>query len=319
MPTRSPSGCASPLPKAVVTGSAGFLGERFCTALLERGYEVDGIDTRPSLRTTVVGDLTVDGPWQPSTAAADLVVHTAAIVGEKGSWDRFRAVNVGGTRRVLAATTGRLLHLSSIVVHGPDFPDQVGEDSPVQPTGNPYTDTKIASEHLVLQAAAAGAAVTVVRPGDVYGPGSVPWTIRPVEMLKKRQLAAFNGGVLSPVYVDDVVSGALAAATSDAGLGQVFHLSGGVGVSPTEFFGHYARMTGRRLPVLPLPLVRGLAGPLSLLGDRAPLSRKTLEYVTHPGTYSIAKAEALLGWTPQVDLAEGMARTELWLNAEGLL
>jgi len=126
------------LPRAAVTGSAGFLGERFCAALTALGYDVDGIDGRPSARTTVVGDLTADGPWQQVVAAADLVVHTAAVVGEKGAWERFRAVNVGGTRRVLAAARSRVLHLSSIVVHGPSFPDQVGEDSPVQPTGNPY-------------------------------------------------------------------------------------------------------------------------------------------------------------------------------------
>lgn len=305
------------MPDAVVTGSAGFLGERFCAALTAAGYAVTGLDVRPSAATTLVGDLTADGPWQDAVAAADLVVHTAAVVGEKGSWDRFRAVNVGGTARVLAAATGRVLHLSSIVVHGSSFPDQVTEDAPVQPTGNPYTDTKIASEHLALQAAAAGRAVTVVRPGDVYGPGSVPWTIRPVEMLKRHQLAAFSGGVLSPVYVDDVVAGGLAAARSDAGLGQVFHLSGGVGVPPAEFFGHYARMLGRRLPVLPLPVVRAAAAPLSLLGDRAPLSRRTLEYVTHPGTYSIAKARDLLGWEPEVDLEEGMRRTRSWLQENG--
>ncbi len=305
--------------KAVVTGSAGFLGARFCEALSDQGWEVSGIDLRPSAHTTVVGDLTADGPWQRTVADAGLVVHTAAVVGEKGSWERFRAVNVGATGRVLSAATGRVLHLSSIVVHGPSFPDQVSEDSPVRPTGNPYTDTKIASEHLALQAAAAGAKVTVIRPGDVYGPGSVPWTIRPVAMLQKRQLAAFSGGVLSPVYVDDVVAGGLAAALSDRGLGQVFHISGGVGVTPAEFFGHYARMTGRRLPVLPLPLVRTLAGPLGLLGDRAPLSRRTLEYVTHPGTYSIAKARDLLGWQPSVDLHEGMLRTEQWLREQGLL
>ncbi len=307
------------MPRASVTGSSGFLGEQFCAALTSRGYDVTGIDIRPSPATTLVGDLTTDGPWQDAVAAADLVVHTAALVGEKGARERFRAVNVGATARVLAASTGRVLHLSSIVVHGPDFPDQVTEDAPVQPTGNPYTDTKIASEHLALQAAAAGAQVTVIRPGDVYGPGSVPWTIRPVQMLQKRQLAAFSAGVLSPVFVDDVVTGGLAAATSDAGLGQVFHLSGGVGVPSAEFFGRYARMTGRRLPVLPLPLVRALAVPLGLLGDRAPLSRRTLEYVTHPGTYSIAKAQTLLGWQPAVDLDEGMRRTEIWLRAEGRL
>lgn len=307
------------MPRASVTGSAGFLGERFCAALTEQGYDVTGIDVRPSAATTLVGDLTKDGAWQDAVAAADLIVHTAAVVGEKGTWERFRAVNVGATARVLAAATGRVLHLSSIVVHGPTFPDQVGEDSPVRPTGNPYTDTKIASEHLALQAAAAGAAVTVIRPGDVYGPGSVPWTIRPVEMLRKRQLAAFSVGVLSPVYVDDVVSGGLAACTSDAGLGQVFHISGGVGVPAAEFFGHYARMTGRRLPVLPLSVVRAVAGPLGLLGERAPLSRRTLEYVTHPGTYSIAKARDLLGWAPAIDLEEGMRRTEAWLRETGRL
>jgi nucleoside-diphosphate-sugar epimerase len=116
-----------------------------------------------------------------------------------------------------------------------------------------------------------------------------------------------------------VVEGALAAGASPAGRGEVLHLSSGVGVTPAEFFGHYARMTGRRLPVLPLPLVRAVAAPLGLLGDRAPLSRRTLEYVTHPGTYSIAKAARLLGWAPRVGLAEGMERTESWLRATGRL
>lgn len=309
---------------AVVTGSAGFLGARLCEVLAERGVEVRGVDVRACAHTTVVGDLTADGPWQAALEGADLVVHTAALVGEKGRPERFRAVNVGGTARVLAAAeragVGRVVHLSSIVVHGTSFPDQVDESGPVSPTGNPYTDTKIASEHLALMAAGRGLPVTVVRPGDVYGPGSVPWTVRPVEMLQRRQLAVFSGGgVLSPVYVDDVVEGVLTAGTSPAGRGEVFHLSSGIAVTPAEFFGHYAGMAGRRLPVLPLPVVRAVAAPLGLLGDRAPLSRRTLEYVTHPGTYSIAKAARLLGWAPRVDLTEGMRLTERWLRDTGRL
>jgi nucleoside-diphosphate-sugar epimerase len=275
---------------------------------------------RPSPTTDVVADLLVDGPWQQAAGAADVVVHTAALVGERGDRRRFWRLNVEGTSRVLAAAVStRVVHLSSIVVHGSHFPDGVTEDAPVRPTGNPYTDTKIAAEHLALPAAARGSRVTVVRPGDVYGPGSQQWTVRPVQLLRSRRLAAPSSGVLSPVFVDDVVDGIVRAAASTAADGEVVHLAGAVGVPTAEFFGHYARMLGRRLPVLPLPLVRAAATPLGLLGERSPLSRRTLEYVTHRGGYSVAKAEALLGWRPQVDLEEGMRRTETWLREHGLL
>ena len=52
-------------------------------------------------------------------------------------------------------------------------------------SGNPYTDTKVASEHQALLAAAGGLPVGVVRPGDVYGPGSSPWTMRPLATMRR--------------------------------------------------------------------------------------------------------------------------------------
>ena len=53
----------------------------------------------------------------------------------------------------------------------------------------PYVDTKVASEQVVLQAHAAGEVpCTVIRPGDVTGPGSRPWTIMPVEEIGRGRL-----------------------------------------------------------------------------------------------------------------------------------
>jgi nucleoside-diphosphate-sugar epimerase len=198
----------------LVTGSAGFLGSALVRALRADGTAVQGVDVRPSATTDLVGDLLADGSWQDAARASSVVVHTAALVGERGRRARFQALNVEATRRVLAVAGGRVVHVSSIVVHGSAFsagPDGVGEDGPVRPTGNPYTDTKIAAEHLALTEAARGRGVAVVRPGDVYGPGSVPWTVRPVQLLRAGRLAAPSTGVLSPVYVDDVVDGLVRA------------------------------------------------------------------------------------------------------------
>lgn len=317
--------------RAVVTGSSGFLGAAFAHALTEQGAEVIGLDVAPATGVpwvTHVADLSVPGGWRRYLDGADLVVHTAARVGEIGTRRQFRTQNADLTRNVVEASVaaGRLLHLSSIVVHGRDFPDPCPEEHPVQPTGNPYTDTKIESEHTVLLAAASGRVrATVIRPGDVYGPGSRMWTVRAVQMMKAGLFALVDGdrGVLSPVYVDDLVSGGLAAAASEDGLGEVFHITGGEGVSPRVFFGHYAQMLGTRLRSVPPRLARVaaplVAGASRAIGKPPPLSARTLEYVTHPGTYAIEKAERLLGWRPAVSLDDAMARTEAWLRTEGYL
>ena len=324
--------------RVVVTGSSGFLGRALCTALAARGDAVTGIDCAAPPHDAAWPSLTADlaeaGPWADALADADLVVHTAARVGEAGTPAEFDRASVETTRRVVdacaeargGAGVGRLVHVSSVVVHGRDFPDGVDETGPLRPTGNPYTDAKVASERVVTAAIAERRVrATIVRPGDVYGPGSAQWTVRAVEMLRAGRFALVDGGrgVLSPVYVSDVVAGVLAAADAPAGEGETFHITGGVGVSPRVFFGRYAAMLGVPLRSVPYPIAVAAAPLVAALfrvaGREAPLSGRTLEYVTHPGTYSVAQAARLLGWHPAVSLDEGMRRTEAWLREERMI
>ncbi|HMA46749.1 MAG TPA: NAD(P)-dependent oxidoreductase [Frankiaceae bacterium] len=309
--------------RAVVTGAAGFLGGAITHALRRRGADVVGLDVRRAPGVTVA-DTSRPGSWEALLAGADLVVHAAAIVADSGDPAAFWRVNVGGTAAVLDACAragvGRVVHLSSVVVHGARFPDPVDESAPVRMTGNPYTDTKVAAEHHALAAAARGLPVTVVRPGDAYGPRSVPWTLRPVSLIRRGRLVLVDAGrgVLSPTYVDDVVEGTLALAACPAAAGEVVHVTGGVGVPAREFFGHYLRMLDAPPPrSVPSALLRTLARPLERLP--MPVSPRAVEYVTHPGTYSIAKARRLAGWRPRVTLEQGMACTERWLRERGLL
>ena len=54
----------------------------------------------------------------------------------------------------------------------------------------------------------------MIRPGDVYGPGSVPWMVRPLELARRGQARRPRpgDGVMLPVYVDDLVEAILAGA-----------------------------------------------------------------------------------------------------------
>jgi nucleoside-diphosphate-sugar epimerase len=245
-----------------------------------------------------------------------------------GQW----RVNVLGTRRVVEAArdagVARIVHLSSIRAFSDlGFPDGVTEDHPVRPDGNPYVDTKIASEQVVFQAHAADEIeAVVIRPGDVYGPGSRPWVLLPLEAIRARQflLPAMGKGIHSPVYVDDLVDGIVLATLRPEAAGQVFTIGGPRGVPCDEYFGHLYRMLGRRGPLgLPTPVAVALADAADragrLRGKVTEVNAISMRYFARTGTYSIAKARRLLGYEPVVDLDEGMARTEEWLRGEGLL
>jgi nucleoside-diphosphate-sugar epimerase len=321
-------------PKRVfITGALGFIGRALGRRYRTLGIEVAGVDVVADEQLGVVaGDIAEPGPWQLHAAGCDVFVHTAAFETIAAGLDRQWRVNVRGTRNALDAAVragaARFVHFSSIRAFSDlGFPDGVDERHPVRTDGNAYVDTKVASEQVVLQAHAAGElGCTVIRPGDVYGPGSRPWAILVVEAIKARQfvLPAMGRGVFSPVYVENLIDGVVLAASHPAASGQVFTITDGVGVSCREFFGHYYRMLGRRGPIcLPTGPAVALARSIGALerarGRETEVGAATMLYFARSGTYSIEKARRVLGYEPKVGLEAGMRKTEAWLREQGML
>jgi nucleoside-diphosphate-sugar epimerase len=199
---------------------------------------------------------------------------------------------------------------------------------PLMPVGNPYTDTKLAAEHAVLAAHAAGELpCTIIRPADVYGPGSRPWVLEPIAAIRGGALVlpARGRGLLTLVYIDDLVDAVVAAGASTAAVGQIFHVGGEAPVTSAEYFAHLFRILGRRGSPrgVPTPVAVALAEGARLAararGRHTELGRGAMEMLAKSRPVSNAKAHAVLGWWPRVDLVEGMQRVERWLRAEGLV
>jgi dTDP-L-rhamnose 4-epimerase len=173
----------------------------------------------------------------------------------------------------------------------------VTEDAPLDPR-NVYAATKVHGEHLLRAwARETSGGAFALRFHNVYGPGmprDTPYA--GVASLFRSELAAgraprvFEDGAQRRdfVHVDDVARAVVAAASRATAAGQVVPLNIGSGTVTT---------------------VGGLAAALAdALGGPAP--RVTGEFrvgdVRHV-TASSARAESVLGWSAQVDLATGLA------------
>lgn len=321
--------------RVFITGASGFIGRALMDRFAELGCVVAGVDLNADPgRNVVAGDVSSPGDWQQHAHASELVIHTAAVVSNNAPPESYRRVSVGSVRHVvgaaIAAGAARLTHVSSIAAYGLDFETTRDETSDISVlSGYPYCDAKAASEHAVLAAHAAGElACTVVRPGDVYGPGSRPWVLLPLEMMKKRQfmLPAWGRGIFSPVYIDNLLDGIVDASVSDNGSGQIFNITDGIDLACREFFGYHHRWLGRK--GAPLSLPTAVAQPAAAAGgfilgrmlhQDIEISPGTMAMLNRKAGYSIEKARAVLGYSPAVTLAEGMGETQRWLRQQQLI
>lgn len=333
------------MPSSVfVTGANGFMGRALCERYRAAGVDVRGVDVAADPdRGVVAGDITQPAGWSATAADSEVVIHTAAIVSNNIDPERAWQVNVVGTQRVLDVATqvgaSRFVQISTMGVtrfaHAhPDAARRVlpgrelDERWPLMPTGNPYTDTKITAEHLVLASHAAGQqSCTVIRPADVYGPGCRAWVLEPIAAMRANRflLPARGRGLFTPIHIDDLVDGVICAASHPQAAGQIFHLGGESPVSTLEYFGYLSKMLGRTDPPrsapTPVAVAAAEAARLVAMARRrhTELGKGVMLMLAKTRAVSNVKAHEVLGWWPRVELDEGMRGVEVWLREEGLL
>jgi UDP-glucose 4-epimerase len=258
----------------LITGAAGFLGSSLANQLAREGHQVRGIDDLstgdpqalvPDVHFTR-GDVSDRPKLWTLLQEVDVVYHLAARVSvpESVLYPRdYNNVNVGGTVALMEAMRDvgvrRVVLASSGAVYG-DLGVQTLTESITPNPRSPYAVSKLAAEYYVRTIGGLWGIETVsLRIFNAYGPGQhLPASHPPVvphylkQALRGGTLVAHGDGSQTRdyVYVDDVISALVAAATAPNVNGLVINVGSGVETSIRDLIKTVLDVTGGKAEVI---------------------------------------------------------------------
>jgi dihydroflavonol-4-reductase len=320
----------------LVTGATGFTGGHLVRSLVAEGHKVRVV-VRSAARATALpagvdireADITDPRAVSKAVEGVGTIYHLAAAYREASHREEgYREVNVGATRNLLeaACTAGieRFVHCSTVGVHGHVVNPPADESAPYSP-GDPYQRTKCEAEILALSYARQGRLpLTVARPTAIYGPGDT-------RLLKMFRMVAKGTFVMlgkrdiyyHMVFINDLVAGLRLLGTHPNAVGEVFILGGERYYKLSTITGLIAALLGvrppwLRLPALPFQIAGSLCEAICVpFGIEPPIYRRRVDFFTKSRAFSIAKAQRLLGYQPQIPLEAGLRSTLDWYTRSG--
>jgi UDP-glucose 4-epimerase len=258
----------------LITGAAGFLGSALANQLAREGHQVRGLDDLstgdPQALASDIhftrGDVSDRPKLWTILQEVDVVYHLAARVSvpESVLYPRdYNTVNVGGTVALMEAIRDvgvrRVVLASSGAVYG-DLADQPLKEIVTPNPRSPYAVSKLAAEFYVRTIGGLWGIETVsLRIFNAYGPGQhltashppvVPHYLK--QALRGGTLVAHGDGTQTRdyVYVDDVVSALVAAATAPNINGLVINVGSGIETSIKDLIKCVLEVTGNQAEVI---------------------------------------------------------------------
>ena len=323
--------------KVLVTGVTGFTGGHLARYLIGAGDTVRVLARQPDrvpadLRDRVeivAGDLTRADDLRRAATGCEVVYNIAALYREAGlPAETYRAVNARAVATLIevAADAGvrRVVHCSTVGVHGDVEHPPANEDAPLRP-GDVYQETKVEGERLARETAArTGLEVVIARPTGIYGPGDRRLFKMFGQIARGRFVMLGSGtNYYHLTYVEDLCAGFRLCGTVPGVGGRTYILGGGEVTTLADLVRVTSEIAGRsrgpvRLPVWPVWLVGAACEMICApFGLTPPIYRRRVDFFRKSRAFDIDRARRELGYAPRVGVREGITRTLEWYREHG--
>ena len=319
--------------KILVTGADGFIGSHVVETLVKSGHEVRAFvlynsfnswgwldESEQSIRDSIdvfAGDIRDPHGVDKAVEKQDVVLNLAALIAIPYSYhspDTYIDTNIKGTLNILQAArrhnVKRVVQTSTSEVYGTAQYIPIDEVHPLHPQ-SPYAATKVGADQLALSFYASfDVPVGILRPFNTYGPRQSARAVIPTIISQLANKSKVKLGSLSPTrdfsFVQDTANGFLAAAQSDAIVGQTINLGSGFEISIKETAETIAKLMNTKL---------------ELVDDEQRVRPENSEVERLHA--SIERAKALLSWQPELKglagFETGLKKTIEWfLNPKNL-
>ncbi len=324
----------------LVTGGTGFTGKALVRRLLDDGHAVTALDYKEGIKTeelrewgatVIIGSVTDKAIVAEAVKGVDIVQHMAAAFRELDVPESYYdEVNIGGTQIVLDAAkeagVKRFIYTSTCGVHGNVDNPPAAEDSPIQP-GDYYQHTKYMAEPLVLEANCPEMPCVILRPAAIYGPGDPERFFMIFKRVASGKFPMFGKGktLYHPLYIDNLVDALMLAMEAGKGDGEAYLIADEEYVEIEDL----VKRTGKALnidvkiphfPVMPLVIAGHICEKICKpFHVTPPIFPRRVDWYRQNRAFLIEKAKRDLGYSPKVDLDEGLKRTADWYRSEGYL
>ena len=314
--------------KILVTGADGFIGSHVVETLVKSGHDVRAFvlynsfnswgwldESDKSIRDSIdifAGDIRDPHGVDKAVEKQEVILNLAALIAIPYSYhspDTYVDTNIKGTLNILQAArrhgVKRVVQTSTSEVYGTAQYIPIDEAHPLHPQ-SPYAATKVGADQLALSFHASfDVPVGILRPFNTYGPRQSARAVIPTIISQLANKSKVKLGSLSPTrdfsFVQDTANGFLAAAQSDAIVGQTINLGSGFEISIKETAETIARLMNTKL---------------ELVDDEQRVRPENSEVERLHA--SIEKAKTLLGWQPELKglagFETGLKKTIEWFS-----